>query len=148
MLSNLIRNQRSDLDKIYLYTKNPFKSKYQSLIKWREKVRIKELKNPKTFIDYSQTIGDVYENLEDLSNKEKKVLTVFDVMIVGIKTNKKLSTIVTDIFLRGRKLKISLVFILKSYFQVPKTISKRHTLFYHKNTYQKRTPTNSIEWFV
>ena len=145
MLPNLIRNQRSDLDKIYLYTKNPFESKYQLLIKGREKVRIKELKNPKKFIDYSQTIGDVYENLEDLSNKEKKMLIVFDVMIVGIKTNKKLSTIVTDIFLRGRKLKISLVFILKSYFQVPKTISKRHTIFYHENTYQKRTPTNSIE---
>ena len=145
MLPNLIRNQRSDLDKIYLYTKNPFESKYQLLIKGREKVRIKELKNPKKFIDYSQTIGDVYENLEDLFNKEKKMLIVFDVMIVGIKTNKKLSTIVTDIFLRGRKLKISLVFILKSYFQVPKTISKRHTIFCHENTYQKRTPTNSIE---
>ena len=134
MLLKLIRNQRPDFDNIYLYIKDPFKSKYQLLIKGREKVRIKELKNPKTFIDYSQTIGDVYENLEDLSNKEKKLLTVFDDMIVDIKANKKLSTIVTDIFLRGRKLKISLVFILKSYFQVPETIYKRHTLFYHENT--------------
>ena len=60
-----MNNQRPDIDKIYLYVKNPFESKYQLLIKGKEKLGIKNLKNPKEFIDYSQTIDDVYENLED-----------------------------------------------------------------------------------
>ena len=57
MLFNLIKNQRPDIDKIYLYVKNPFESKYQLLINGRQKVRIKKL-NPKVFIDYSQAIDD------------------------------------------------------------------------------------------
>ena len=65
MLLNLIKEQRSDTDKLYLYVKDPFESKYQLLINGREKVRIKNLRHPNEFIDYSQTIDDVYENLED-----------------------------------------------------------------------------------
>ena len=49
-----------------------FKSKYHLLIKGREKVRIKKLKNAKAFIDYSQTTDDVYENLEDYNSTKKK----------------------------------------------------------------------------
>ena len=60
LLLNLIKNQRPDIDKIYLYVKNSFKSKHQLLINRREKVGIKKLKNLKAFIDYSQTIDDVY----------------------------------------------------------------------------------------
>ena len=63
VLLNLIKNQRPDIDKIYLYVKDPFESKYQLLINGRVKVGIKALKNPKAFIDYSQTIHDLYENL-------------------------------------------------------------------------------------
>ena len=62
---NLIKHQQPDIDKIYSYVKDPFESKYQLLINRREKVGIENLKNPKAFIDYSQTIDDVYENLED-----------------------------------------------------------------------------------
>ena len=65
MLLNLIKNQGPNIDKIYLYVKDPFKSMYELLINRREKVGVKQLKNPKVFIDYSQTINDVYENLED-----------------------------------------------------------------------------------
>ena len=55
-------------------------------------------------------------------------------MIVDIEANKKLSSIITELFLRGRK-HILLIFILQSYFKVPKTIeTKRDTLFYHENT--------------
>ena len=53
---NLIKNQRPDIDKVYLYVKDPFKSKYQFLINGREKVGIENLKNSKAFIDYSQTM--------------------------------------------------------------------------------------------
>ena len=55
--------------------------------------------------EYSQTIDDVYENLDNYNPTKKiKVLEVFDDMIADIKANKKLSPIVTELFLRGRKL--------------------------------------------
>ena len=93
------------------------------LINGREKVGIKKLKNPKTFIDYSQKIADVYENLEDYNlTKKRKVIIVFDDIIADIEANKKLIPIVTKLFLRGRKLNISLVFISQSYLKVPKPI--------------------------
>ena len=94
---------------------DPLESKYQLLINGREKVGIENLKNPKTFIDYSQTIDDVYENLEDYNpTNKRRVLIVFDDMIVGMESNKRLSPIVTELFLRGRKRNISLVFISQS----------------------------------
>ena len=65
VLLNLIKHQRPDMDKTYLHAKDPFESNYQLLNNGREKVGIKTLKNPKTFIDYSQTIDIIYENLED-----------------------------------------------------------------------------------
>ena len=65
VLLNLEKHQRLDIDKIYLYIKDPFESKYHLLFNGRGKVRIENLKNPKAFIDYSHTIDDVYENLED-----------------------------------------------------------------------------------
>ena len=61
MLLDLINNQRLDVDKICLYFKDPSESNYQLLINGREKVGINRLKNPKAFIDYSQTIDEVKE---------------------------------------------------------------------------------------
>ena len=84
---NSIKYWRPDIDKSYLYVKDPFESKYQLLINGREKVGIENLKNPKAFIDYSQII-DVYKNLEDYNPaKKKRVLIVFD-MIADIESNK------------------------------------------------------------
>ena len=71
MLLNLIKHQQPDIEKIYLYVKDPFKSKYQLLINERGKVEIEKLKKPKAFID-SQTIDDVYENLEDYNPTKKR----------------------------------------------------------------------------
>ena len=65
VLLNLIKNQQPDIGKIYLYVKDSFKSKYQLLIKEREKAGIKKLKNPKAVINYLKTIDHFYENLED-----------------------------------------------------------------------------------
>ena len=56
---NLIKHQRPDIEKIYLYVKDLFESKNQLLINRREKVGIKIVKNPKAFVEYSQTIDDV-----------------------------------------------------------------------------------------
>ena len=71
-LLNLKKHQPPDIAKIYLYVKDSFESKYQLLNNEREKVGIENLKNPKAFIDYSQTIDDVYENLEDCNSTKKK----------------------------------------------------------------------------
>ena len=96
---NLIKHQQPHIDKIYLYVKDPLKSKYQFLINGREKVEIENLKNPKTFIDYSRTMVDVYENLKDFNpTKKKKVLKAFDDMKADMKSNKKVSPIVTELF--------------------------------------------------
>ena len=123
VLINLIKHQQPDIDKTYLLVKDPFKSKYQLLINEREKAGIKELENPKAFIDSSQTIDDVYENLKDYNpRKKRKVLIVFNDMIGDMEPNKKLRPMVIELFLRGRKLNISLVFISQSYFKVPKSI--------------------------
>ena len=120
---SLIKNLRPDIDKTYLSVKDPFELKYQLLINRREKVGIKKLKNLKAFIDYSQAIDDVYENLEDYNAaKKRRVLAVFDDMIADMEFNKTSSHIVTELFLRARKLNASLVFISASYFKGPKPL--------------------------
>ena len=90
------------------------------LINRRKKVGIKKLKTSTAFIDYSQTIDDVYENLKDYDPlKKRKVLIVFDDMIADVEDNKKSNPIVIELFLRGTNLNMSLVFISQSYFKVP-----------------------------
>ena len=92
-------------------------------INGRRKVEITTLKNPKTFIDYLQTIDDDYENLEDYNPTKKRRASIeFDDMIPDMESNKKLGPLVTDVFLRGTKFNICLVFVSQSYFKVPKII--------------------------
>ena len=64
---------------------------------------------------------DVYKNIDEYNvDKERKMLIVFDARIADMNNNKKLNSIVTELFIRGRKLNISIVFITQSYFKVPK----------------------------
>ena len=94
-----MKYERQHIGKIYQYVKDPFESKYQLLINGKEKVGIKELTNLRVFIDYSQTIDDVYENLEnDNPPKKRKTLIMFEDMIATKEANKRLSSIVTDFF--------------------------------------------------
>ena len=94
VLLNLIKPLQQDIDKIYLYIKDPFESKHQLLINGREKVRIKKLKNPKAFSDYSQTIYDVYKNLEDCNPTKKRIVfIVFDNMVANMESNKKVKSL-------------------------------------------------------
>ena len=65
MLLNLIKHQYLDFDKINFSDKDAFKSKYQLIFKGREKLGIKTLKSRKVFINSSNTVDDIYENLED-----------------------------------------------------------------------------------
>ena len=113
-LLNLINNQ-PDIDKIYLYAKDPYESKYQYLINKRGDVGLKHFNHPKAFIKCSIDMHDIYKNINNYNpNKENKILIVFDDMIADMTNNKKLTSIVTELFIRGRKLNISLVFITQS----------------------------------
>ena len=74
---------------------------------------------------------DVYKNIEDYKpGKERKFLIVFDDMIADMINNKELNSIVTELFIRGRKLNISIVFITQSYFKVPKDARLNSTHFF------------------
>ena len=92
-LLNLMKEQDDDnlIDKIYLYTKDSNEPKYQFLIKTHEDVGIKHLNDPKAFIEYSQYMDYVYNNINDYNpNRNRKILIVFDDMIADIMTNKKI----------------------------------------------------------
>ena len=108
---NLIKHKRPDINKIYLYVKDPFESKNQLLINGREKAVSEMLKNLKAFIHYLQIIDAVNENVKDYNpTKKKRVVIVFGDMTADMESNKNLNPKVTDLFLRGRKLKITILF--------------------------------------
>ena len=114
-------NNQSDIDKIYLYSKDPYEAKYQFLINKRESTGLKHFNDPKTFIEYLNDMQDVYKNIEQYNiGKKRKILTVFDDMIVDMINNEKLNPIVTELFIRGRKLNTSIVFTTQAYFKAPK----------------------------
>ena len=111
------------IDKIYLYARDLSEPKYEYLIKKREDGGIKYVNNPNAFIKCSSTMYDVYENINDYNPiRQRKKLIAFDDMIADIMTNKKFQTIIKELFIRCRKLNISLVFITRSYFSVPKDV--------------------------
>ena len=95
-LLNLINNQ-SDIDKIYLYAKDPYEAKYQFLINKREGTGLKHFNVSKAFTEYSNDMYDVYKNIDEYNiDKERKILIVFDYMIAGKTSNKRLNSIVTE----------------------------------------------------
>ena len=137
-LINLI-NEQNDIDKIYLYARDLSEPKYEYLIKKREDAGIKHLNNPNAFIECSNTMDDVYENIHDYnSSRKRKILIVFDDMIADIMTNKKFQAIIKELFIRCRKLNISLVFITQSYFPVPKDVKLNSTHYFIMKINNKR----------
>ena len=135
---NLIQDQL-DIDKIYLYAKDPYEAKYQSLIKIREKVGIGHHNDPRAYIEYSNDMRDVNKNIGDYNpDSENKILIVFDDMISDMIHNKKLDSIVTRLFIRGMKLNTSLVFIIQSYFKVPKDVRLNTSHFFIAKIPNKR----------
>ena len=108
-LLNLISNQ-SDIDKIYSYAKDPYEAKYQYLINKRKKAELDHFDDPKAFMEYSNDIQDACKNIEDYNlDKKRKVLIIFDDMISEMINIKRINPIVTELFIRGRKLNISIV---------------------------------------
>ena len=141
-LLNLVNEQR-DIDKIYLYAKDLSESKYEHLIKNHENAGIKNLNDLKAFIDFSNTMNDVYENINNYNpNRKRKVLIVFDDMIADITTNKKFHSITKELFIRCRKINISLAFITQSYFSVPKDVKLNSTHYFIININNKRELQN------
>ena len=95
-----------------MYPKDPYQAKYQYLIKIHEKEGIDHHNDPRAYIEYSNDMHDVYKNINYYNpDKENKILIVFDDMVADMIHNKKLNSIVTELFIRGRKLSISLVFV-------------------------------------
>ena len=77
VLLNLIENQ-PDIDKIYLYEKDPYEAKYQYLINIHEKLGLKRFNDPKAFTEYSNDMCDVYKNIDEYKiDKERKILIAF-----------------------------------------------------------------------
>ena len=137
-LLNLI-NEQEDIDKIYLYAKDLSESKYEYLIKNRENAGIKHVNDSNAFIEYSNTMDDVYENIDNYnSSRKRKILIIFDDMIADIMTNKKFQSIIKELFIRCRKLNISLVFITQSYFSVPKDVRLNSTHYFIMKINNKR----------
>ena len=126
-LLNLI-NEQKDIDKIYLYAKDLSEPKYEYLIKNRENAGIKHVNDSNAFIEYSNTMDDVYENIDDYNpSRKRKILIIFDDRIADIMKKKKLQSIIKELFIRCRKVSISLVFITQSYFSVPKDVRLNST---------------------
>ena len=144
---NLIKEQDNNdvIDKIYLYARDLSEPNYQFLIKKHEDPGIKHVNNQNAFIVCSNKItDDFYEDIDNYNPKrdKKKVLIVFDDMIADIMTNKKFQAIIKELFIRCRKLNISLVFITQSYFSVPKDVRLNSTHYFIMKINKKRELQN------
>ena len=117
--------------KYILYAKDPFEEKFQFLINKKESTGLKYFNDSKSFIEYSNHMQDVYKNIDEYNtNKERKILIVFDDMIADMINNKKINSVITKLFIRGRKLKIYLAFITQSYFKFPKPVRLNSTYLF------------------
>ena len=100
------------------------------MIKKREDAGIKHLNVSNAFTECTNDMDDVYENIDDYNpNRKRKILIVYDDLIADIMTNKKFQTIINELFIRWRKLNISLVFITQFYFYVLKDVRLNSTRY-------------------
>ena len=82
-------------------------------------------------MEYSNDMQDVFKNIEEQNpGKRRKVLIVFDDLVADVIKNKGLNPILTELFIRGRKLNVSIVFIAQSYLKVPKDVRLNSTRFF------------------
>ena len=114
-----------------MYAEDPYEDKYELLINKRESTGSKHFNDPKAFFEYSNDMHDVYKNIDECNiDKDRKILIVFDDMIADMINNKKLNSILTELFIRDRILNISFVFITQSYFKVPNDVRLNSTHFF------------------
>ena len=106
-LLNLI-NEQDDIDKIKLYKKDLSEPKNKFLTKKHKNAGRKHLNDPNVFIECSNTMDDLYGNIDDYNpNRKRKILIVFDDMIADIMSKKTFQAIIKQLFIRCRKLNIS-----------------------------------------
>ena len=114
-------NNLHPIDKIYFYANDIHEPKYEYLINKREQAGIKNLNDTKAFIEYSDDMENVSDDINNYNkNRDKKVSIVFDDMIADIEYHKNFKRIFKELFYRARKINISIVFITESYFRVLK----------------------------
>ena len=88
-----------------------------------EHVGTNHYNNPNAFIEFFNTMDDVYDDIDDYNpSRKRKISIVFDGMIADIMSNKQFQAIIKELFIRCRKMNISLVFITQSYFSLPKDL--------------------------
>ena len=111
-------NKQPDIDKIYLYAKDPYEAKYQFLINKKESTGLKHFNDPKAFIEYSNDLHDVYKNIDDYNpDKESKILIVFDDILQ--------IWFITDVTLNTSHFVPKDVTLNTSHFVIAKTANKR-----------------------
>ena len=129
-----LTNEQKDIDKIYSYAKDLSEPKYEYLIKNLENVGIKHLNDSKTFIECLNAMDDIYENINNYNpNRRRKILVVFDDINADIMTNKKFQSLPKELFIRCRKLNVSLVFITVLFFCCKRCKIKFNALFDYEN---------------
>ena len=95
-----------------MYAKDSSELKYEFLIKNREDAGTKHFNDLNAFIKCSNTMDDVYENVDDYNpSRKRKVLILLDDMIADIISNKKFQDIIKELFIRRTKINISVVLI-------------------------------------
>ena len=131
---------------LHFNNSDPHKAKYQSLIKKHENICLEHFENPKTLIEHSNDTDDIYEDIEEFNpNKDRKLLIAFDEMIADILSNIKIQQIVRELFIRDRKINISLVF----YYTILSCCTKNYmiqfyTLLHFANFKRARASINRI----
>ena len=111
------------------------------MIKKSQDAGIKHLNDANASIECSNTMDDVYQNIDDY-NPNKKKLILFDDMISNIMTNKKFQVIIKELFISCREVNISLVFITQSYFTVRKDVRLNSTHYLIMKISNKRELQN------
>ena len=130
-LFNSIQKDNNIIDKIYLYAKDLEEPKYQFLIDKREKAGINFNSDPNAFIEHSDSMDDILSSIEDYSKKRKrKVLIIFDDMISHVMSDKKAQQILKNLFIRCRKLNISLFFNTTLFFSTKRCKIKLYSLYF------------------
>ena len=111
------------------------------MINKRENKGNKNLNDPNAFIEYFNSMDDVYDDINDYNPKRKrKVLIIFDNMTADVMTNKKFQIIIKKLFIRCRKINVSLCFISQSYFSVPKHVGLNSTYYVIFKVNNKKKP--------
>ena len=133
-----------------IHMKQFFFINYQFLTNKQKNAGLKHFNDSEDFIEFSNDMDDVYKSIEECNpDKKRKIFFVFDDMIDYMLGNKQLNPIITELFTRSRKQKISLVFITQSCFAVLENIRQNSTyftvsLFYDENSKQIRNSINCV----